>query len=56
MAASRWPEGAFGTIKARMGATHFLIKNAPKGGCRDGPLGPGLQSDSGFEHLAAIMA
>jgi hypothetical protein len=34
-------EHPFGTMNARMGATHFLIKRSQ--GCRrDGPLGPCL--------------
>jgi hypothetical protein len=32
----------FGTMKARMGATHFLCKTLPKSSRRDGSLGPGL--------------
>jgi hypothetical protein len=35
-------EHPFGTMKARMGATHFLTKNAPESSRRDGTLGPGL--------------
>ena len=37
-------EHPFGTMKARMGATHFLTKTLP------GPLGHGLQSDPGHQH------
>ena len=43
-------EHPFGTMKARMGATHFLTKTLPKVGRRDGSIGPGLQSDTGHEH------
>jgi hypothetical protein len=37
-------EHPFGTMKARMGATHFLTKT------QMALLGPGLQSDTGHEH------
>ena len=42
-------EHPFGTMKARMGATHFL-KSASKSSRGDGSIGPGLQSDTGHEH------
>ena len=43
-------EHPFGTMKARMGATHFLDQNASESSHRNGTLGPGLQSDTGHEH------
>lgn len=39
-------EHPFGTMKARMGATHFLTKTLPNVGA----CGSGLQSDTGHEH------
>ena len=43
-------EHPFGTIKARMGATHFLMKTLPQGRLRDGAARAGLQHDQGDEH------
>ena len=34
-------EHPFGTMKARMGTTHFLTRTLPKVSRRDGPLGTG---------------
>jgi hypothetical protein len=41
-------EHPFGTMKARMGATHFLTKRF-QGSRRDGSIGSGLQFDTGHE-------
>ena len=55
-------EHPFGTIKARMGATHFLMKTLPKVASRDGAARARLQSDARDEHrrrqrlIAAIRA
>jgi hypothetical protein len=46
-------EHPFGTMKARMGATHFLTKTLPEVA---GTLCPGLQSDTGHEHQPLIAA
>ena len=43
-------EHPFGTIKARMGATHFLDEDAATSCLRDGATRAGLQSDPGHEH------
>ena len=43
-------EHPFGTIKARMGATHFLMKTLPKRRLRDGAARARLQSDPRDEH------
>ena len=43
-------EHPFGTIKLRMGATHFLMKPLPKVSGRDGAARAGLQSHPGAEH------
>ena len=43
-------EHPFGTIKARMGATHFLMKTLPKVASRDGAARSGLQSHPGRKH------
>ena len=43
-------EHPFGTIKARMGATHFLMKTLPRVVGRDGPARPRLQSHPRHEH------
>ena len=43
-------EHPFGTIKARMGATHFLMKTLRTSCLRDGATRAGLQSDPGHEH------
>lgn len=42
-------EHSFGTIKAWMGATHFL-KTLPRGCLRDGAARMGLRSDPRHEH------
>ena len=43
-------EHPFGTIKARMGATHFLMKTSAKGRRRDGAARARLQSHARHEH------
>ena len=43
-------EHPFGTIKARMGATHFLMKTLPRVASEMGATRAGLQSDPGHEH------
>ena len=43
-------EHPFGTLKMRMGATHFLTKTLPKVASRDGTLRARLQSDARHEH------
>ena len=43
-------EHPFGTIKMRMGATHFLMQDAAEGRDRDGARGPRLQSDARDQH------
>src|ERR1700756_2820798 len=43
-------EHPFGTIKARMGATHFLMKTLPTGRQRDGATRTRLQSHPRHEH------
>ena len=43
-------EHPFGTIKARMGATHFLMKRLPNVADRDGLARARLQSDPSHEH------
>ena len=43
-------EHPFGTIKARMGATHFLNEDAATRGHRDGITRARLQSHAGHEH------
>ena len=43
-------EHPFGTIKARMGATHFLCKTLPEGRRRNGAARARLQSDPRHEH------
>ena len=40
----------FGTIKIRMGVTHFLMKRLPKVASGDGATRARLQSDPGAEH------
>ena len=43
-------EHPFGTIKAWMGATHFLTKTLEQGQNRDEPPRSGLQSEAGDRH------
>ena len=43
-------EHPFGTLKMRMGATHFLCTKLPKGGDRDGAVRARLQSDARHQH------
>ena len=43
-------EHPFGTLKMRMGATHFLCKTLPKGCDRDGPLRARLQHEARAEY------
>jgi hypothetical protein len=43
-------EHPFGTIKARMGATHFLMKTLPRVAYRDGAARARLQSHPRHEH------
>ena len=43
-------EHPFGTIKARMGATHFLMKTLPKVATEMALHVPCLQSHPGHEH------
>ena len=43
-------EHPFGTIKARMGATHFLMKTLPRVASGNGVARARLQSDAGHEH------
>ena len=49
-------EHPFGTMKARMGATHFLTKTLPKVAPRDGSICSGQQSDMGHEHCRGQAA
>jgi hypothetical protein len=43
-------EHLFGTIKARMGATHFLMKTLPRVAAEMAPARLGLQSDARDEY------
>jgi hypothetical protein len=43
-------EHPFGTMKARMGATHFLTKTLPKVAAEMALSVSGLQSDTGHQH------
>jgi hypothetical protein len=49
-------EHPFGTIKARMGATHFLMKTLPRGRYRDGAARAGLTRAMNIMGIKPLMA